>query len=242
MGILTLISSGQRYEAGFFTLPGSEPDKIYLGIWYYDLSDPKTVVWVANRDNPASNSSVILEFKSDGVDTGNEAKHKLELHLIQHPRRDLSIRTRLTMGPDRLLYTYTWVPESKNRVTFWYHPEVLSDKYMACCPCGVFDERKLFGCVCPYGFFPKDSFAVSLRDGTHGCVRRTGLECGADGFKVVRNMKLPMSGAATVDEGKGLEECKKTYKKDCNCTPYANVKCWIGWEMDVSCGPEICWI
>ncbi|KAL8159837.1 hypothetical protein V2J09_001374 [Rumex salicifolius] len=352
----TLISPGKTYEAGFFIPPGSEPDKIYLGIWYYNLSDPKTVVWVGNRDKPARNSSVALMLKSDGsgqivmtwngvevwasnksasnvvspfvqlLDTGNlvvrEAnsnddyvwqsfdyptdtllpdqklgwtrKTGLDRRLISwkgisdpasgnyslnltrtgdpdlfvnggsetiyrtgpyvgqglsgipamkpntgmnftlsdtpfevyymYSLIDLSIRSRLVMGQNGLLYRYTWVPEHPHWNPFWYHPEVPCDKYMACGPYGVCDDRKLFGCVCPHGFVPTDTTAVSLRDATSGCVRRTGLECGTDGFWVMGNMKLPMSETATVDSGKTLEECEHACKKDCNCTAYASAR------------------
>ncbi|XP_038704292.1 G-type lectin S-receptor-like serine/threonine-protein kinase At4g03230 isoform X1 [Tripterygium wilfordii] len=57
----TLVSDGERFELGFFTLNGRR----YVGIWYYK-SNPRVVVWVANRDNP------LLE--SDGrfaIDDGN---------------------------------------------------------------------------------------------------------------------------------------------------------------------------
>ncbi|XP_012830070.1 PREDICTED: G-type lectin S-receptor-like serine/threonine-protein kinase At4g03230 isoform X1 [Erythranthe guttata] len=47
----TLVSGGNRFELGFFTPQGSE--KTYVGIWYYNkLNIPRTVVWVANRDEP----------------------------------------------------------------------------------------------------------------------------------------------------------------------------------------------
>ncbi|KAL8159784.1 hypothetical protein V2J09_001321 [Rumex salicifolius] len=351
----TLISSGQKYEAGFFSPQGS--DEIYLGIWYYNLSDPKTVVWVANRDNPARNSSVVLEIKNDrsgkivvteqGVelwasnksasnvvspfvqllDTGNlvvreansveddnvwqsfdyptdtllpyqklgwtrktgldrrliswkstsdPASGNYSLVLIRTGDPDLlvksdtktiyrtgpytgqglsgvpamkpstglnftlpktpdevyymfglvnpSIRSRLTMSSDGTLYRYTWVPNDQYWNQFWYHPDVPCDKYMACGPYGVCDDKTLFGCMCPHGFVPRDSSAMSLQDESQGCMRRTGMECGTDGFRVMRNMKLPVSGAATVDGGMGLEECRKACKMDCNCTAYANAR------------------
>ncbi|KAF5472085.1 hypothetical protein F2P56_008827 [Juglans regia] len=49
----TLVSPGQVFELGFFD-PGNS--KWYLGIWYKKIPG-KTVVWVANKDSPLSNSS-----------------------------------------------------------------------------------------------------------------------------------------------------------------------------------------
>ncbi|CAN1232114.1 G-type lectin S-receptor-like serine/threonine-protein kinase At1g11330 [Linum perenne] len=60
----TLISSGNRFELGFFN-PGNSSN-YYLGIWYYQVSI-RTVVWVANRESPVSdNSSVELRIEGGG--------------------------------------------------------------------------------------------------------------------------------------------------------------------------------
>ncbi|KAL8228471.1 hypothetical protein R6Q57_016055 [Mikania cordata] len=48
---------------GFFPLE-SESDRRYVGIWY--AMDPKTVVWVANRDEPLPDSSGVLTVTEDG--------------------------------------------------------------------------------------------------------------------------------------------------------------------------------
>ncbi|KAF8043181.1 hypothetical protein BT93_A1503 [Corymbia citriodora subsp. variegata] len=49
-GETTLVSVGKRFELGFFSL-GSSGSRRYIGIWYYG-SNPRIVIWVANRDNP----------------------------------------------------------------------------------------------------------------------------------------------------------------------------------------------
>ncbi|RXH86042.1 hypothetical protein DVH24_017095 [Malus domestica] len=59
----TLISDGQIFELGFFSLGNSSSR--YVGIRYYKISDP-SVIWVANRENPISDKSGVLEFRSDG--------------------------------------------------------------------------------------------------------------------------------------------------------------------------------
>jgi hypothetical protein len=56
----TLVSSGGRFELGFFNATGSASPKRYVGIWY--KSDNQTVVWIANRYNPVLNGSPGLSF------------------------------------------------------------------------------------------------------------------------------------------------------------------------------------
>ncbi|PWA88962.1 S-locus glycoprotein domain-containing protein [Artemisia annua] len=56
-GTKYLESAGKKFQMGFFTRPkGSE--RRYIGIWY--AMDPQTVVWVANRNQPLLDSSVVL--------------------------------------------------------------------------------------------------------------------------------------------------------------------------------------
>ncbi|KAF8409440.1 hypothetical protein HHK36_005516 [Tetracentron sinense] len=59
----TLVSSGGRFELGFFS-PGNLKNR-YVGIWYKQITI-QTVVWVANRDNPLTNSSGILTIGGKG--------------------------------------------------------------------------------------------------------------------------------------------------------------------------------
>ncbi|XP_058211363.1 G-type lectin S-receptor-like serine/threonine-protein kinase B120 [Rhododendron vialii] len=62
----TITSSGKEFVLGFFS-PGNENSTTssYLGIWYKRASK-KTVVWVANRDNPLTDSTVVLTIAADG--------------------------------------------------------------------------------------------------------------------------------------------------------------------------------
>ncbi|XXG83181.1 hypothetical protein AAC387_Pa10g0991 [Persea americana] len=53
----TLISAREVFELGFFSPLNSK--NRYVGIWYKNVPG-QTIVWVANRENPISNSSGIL--------------------------------------------------------------------------------------------------------------------------------------------------------------------------------------
>ncbi|XP_020240187.1 G-type lectin S-receptor-like serine/threonine-protein kinase At4g27290 isoform X1 [Cajanus cajan] len=59
----TLVSKDGTFELGFFS-PGSSTNR-YLGIWFKNIP-LKTVVWVANRDNPINNNSTKLTIAKEG--------------------------------------------------------------------------------------------------------------------------------------------------------------------------------
>ncbi|XP_011018711.1 PREDICTED: G-type lectin S-receptor-like serine/threonine-protein kinase At4g03230 [Populus euphratica] len=58
----TLVSAGKRFELGFFT---PEQNERYVGIWYY-RSNPRIVVWVANRNSPLLDDGAVLAVTDDG--------------------------------------------------------------------------------------------------------------------------------------------------------------------------------
>ncbi|XP_026416437.1 G-type lectin S-receptor-like serine/threonine-protein kinase At1g11330 [Papaver somniferum] len=60
----TIISSKDGiFRLGFFSLADS--CNRYVGIWYNNIPGP-TIVWVANRDHPANDSSGVFKIASDG--------------------------------------------------------------------------------------------------------------------------------------------------------------------------------
>ncbi|XP_058094702.1 receptor-like serine/threonine-protein kinase SD1-8 isoform X7 [Magnolia sinica] len=60
----TLVSAAGNYELGFFS-PGKSTAR-YVGIWYKKAPQEKQYVWVANRDDPLTNSSSVLSIGNDG--------------------------------------------------------------------------------------------------------------------------------------------------------------------------------
>ncbi|XP_023900533.1 G-type lectin S-receptor-like serine/threonine-protein kinase At4g03230 isoform X1 [Quercus suber] len=74
----TLVSPGRKFELGFFSPAGSSGYKRHVGIWY--MWDKRTVVWVANRDDPLINTTTgAFGFAEDGNlqvwDTSTEKVH-----------------------------------------------------------------------------------------------------------------------------------------------------------------------
>ncbi|KAK6917424.1 Bulb-type lectin domain [Dillenia turbinata] len=59
----TIISSGRIFELGFFS-PDDSSSR-YVGIWYFNIA-AKTIVWVANRENPIAKRDGILTIGEDG--------------------------------------------------------------------------------------------------------------------------------------------------------------------------------
>ncbi|MED6186555.1 hypothetical protein PIB30_067840 [Stylosanthes scabra] len=59
----TLISSGRIFEAGFHSFGNSQ--NLYFCIWYMNIS-PRSIVWVANRDTPVTNSGAMFKVSDGG--------------------------------------------------------------------------------------------------------------------------------------------------------------------------------
>ncbi|RWR88170.1 G-type lectin S-receptor-like serine/threonine-protein kinase RKS1 [Cinnamomum micranthum f. kanehirae] len=60
----TLVSAGENFVLGFFGPPNSKYR--YIGIWFNEIPN-QTVVWVANRENPVSDSSGILTINAGNL-------------------------------------------------------------------------------------------------------------------------------------------------------------------------------
>ncbi|PQQ01514.1 G-type lectin S-receptor-like serine/threonine-protein kinase [Prunus yedoensis var. nudiflora] len=69
-----LVSAGGRFELGFFTPPstgaGRSSNGRYVGIWYHQLN-PRTVVWVSNRDKPVPANSTANSTGVFAINEGN---------------------------------------------------------------------------------------------------------------------------------------------------------------------------
>ncbi|KAM0952368.1 putative protein kinase RLK-Pelle-DLSV family [Dioscorea sansibarensis] len=59
----TLVSSGEKFELGFFNPPGSTNK--YVGLWYKKVT-VQTIVMVLNRQNPINSSTGVLAITNNG--------------------------------------------------------------------------------------------------------------------------------------------------------------------------------
>ncbi|KAL4639388.1 hypothetical protein ACB092_03G213900 [Castanea dentata] len=121
----TLVSPGRKFELGFFSPAGSSGDKRYVGIWY--MWDKRTVVWVANRDDPLINTTTgAFGFAKDGNlkvwDTSNEKVH----WYWECYSTDTIVN--LTDSGNLVLYGYS--SESGNMTSLWESFENPTDTFL----------------------------------------------------------------------------------------------------------------
>ncbi|GKV30859.1 hypothetical protein SLEP1_g39631 [Rubroshorea leprosula] len=61
----TLVSGQKVFELGFFSPDEGSLNKRYLGIWYYGIQ-PRTVIWVANREKPVLDYHGVFAMRNNG--------------------------------------------------------------------------------------------------------------------------------------------------------------------------------
>ncbi|XP_051128440.1 receptor-like serine/threonine-protein kinase SD1-8 [Andrographis paniculata] len=134
-----------------------------------------------------------------------------------------SVYSRLVMRSTGLLQRFTWISNSRSWNLYWYAPKDQCDIYRECGVHGICDTNASPVCNCLRGFRPGNPSAWNLRDGSGGCVRIRELDCRTDGFFQLRNVKLPESGAAFVDEEMGLDGCRELCRRNCSCRGFSSV-------------------
>ncbi|KAL7590990.1 receptor-like serine/threonine-protein kinase SD1-8 [Lactuca sativa] len=179
---------------------------------------------------PEMKSAVVINFKFEY--NSDEITYSFEM-------LNSSIYSRLIMSSSGQLQRFTWVESSKTWSEYWFAPRDQCDYYQQCGPFGVCDANSPQVCKCMKGFEPKNKQAWDLRDGSDGCIRTSDLDCGSDGFLPLKNMKLPESSKAIVNQTINLSECREICKRNCNCTAYANTDITDGgsgcviWELNL---------
>ncbi|GLU23153.1 hypothetical protein SLE2022_391780 [Rubroshorea leprosula] len=150
--------------------------------------------------------------------------------------------SRLIVNPNGVLQRLTWTPDSKQWNPFWYAPKDQCDDYRECGPYGICNTNASPVCKCPKGFEPRNLQAWNLRDASDGCMRKTNLECMGDKFLHLRNVKLPETTSAFVDQHISLKDCGDLCLRNCSCTAYANADIrkggtgcviWFGELLDI---------
>ncbi|KAK1420055.1 hypothetical protein QVD17_21360 [Tagetes erecta] len=199
-------------------------------------TDMKTVYrsgpWNGKRFSgvPEMKSVSVIEF--DFENNSNEITYSFKV-------LNSSVYSRLIMSYSGTLERYTWVRSSNMWSEYWFAPRDQCDGYRKCGPFGYCDANDSPVCQCMKGFRPKNQQAWDLRDGSDGCVRNSELDCGSDKFLPLKNMKLPESSKAFVDQSMNLSRCAAICKSNCSCTAYANTDITEGgsgcvmWAVDL---------
>ncbi|KAK8675360.1 hypothetical protein V6N13_033429 [Hibiscus sabdariffa] len=120
-----------------------------------------------------------------------------------------------------------WNNASQSWIISYTAPNELCDFYSHCGPNGYYNPFVGdFECTCFPGFEPKSPQTWLIRDGSGGCVRKSGISvCGnGEGFIKFPNAKVPdTSGVpAFVDMSIGLKQCAENCLRNCSCMAYAS--------------------
>ncbi|KAK1325919.1 Receptor-like serine/threonine-protein kinase SD1-8 [Acorus calamus] len=142
-----------------------------------------------------------------------------EVYFIPFPRSD--IIPRMILLPTGVFVRYLWVEQKQVWNQLWATSKDNCNNYGKCGPNGVCNTSDINVCNCLSGFKPKSPKDWYLKDGSDGCVRKTELDCGGDGFVEVSGVKVPDTSNSTVDEEISLDQCKEACAKVCSCTACA---------------------
>lgn len=187
------------------------------GTFYYGAGGYQYYIWESSRKI----------YRIDPIYYGRESTNSYTISL---PRATTTnYHATLKLFHTGLLIWSEWTRRDRKWKDLVIAPPDSCDKYTTCgsgtnAYCSM-NPLKSFECF--PGFRPQtdsernqDSSYVS-----HGhCVRKSPLACSdADGFQLLKNMKLPETDNWTISyEGVGLEECKERCLRTCNCTAFAN--------------------
>ncbi|CAI9292653.1 unnamed protein product [Lactuca saligna] len=134
-----------------------------------------------------------------------------------------SIYSRLVINSSGMEQRLVWAETTKTWSVYWSFPGDC-DHFGECGPSGICGANTAPICSCPTGFRPKNKQGWDLRVGSEGCVRSSDLDCRSDGFQLLKNMKLPETSKAFVDQSINLRKCREICRRNCSCAAYANTK------------------
>lgn len=116
----SIVSNNSIFKLGFFSPPNSK--NRYLGIWYNHPSVIE-VIWVANRNNPITDSSGILRLSDEGNLQLSNAKDQIFWSSnISNPTTHFSTEARLQNSGNFIL--------QKNRTILWQSSQHPTDSFL----------------------------------------------------------------------------------------------------------------
>lgn len=134
-----------------------------------------------------------------------------------------SVFSRLVLGPTGVLQRFTWNYRNQVWTTIINAPADTCDNYGLCGGYGSCDIGNNPVCSCMDKFKPKSPNDWATTDWSSGCVRRTALSCGSDGFVKYSGVKLPDTRKSWFNTSMGIEECEDMCRKNCACMAYSSI-------------------
>ncbi|CAI0467902.1 unnamed protein product [Linum tenue] len=122
----------------------------------------------------------------------------------------------------------------------WRTPKSQCENYGSCGEFGVCERNDPLVCNCLKGFVPKSEEEWRQGNWSGGCIRRTELLCGKNGFLKLSGVNVPDSSEfmRVWDDG----ECSRQCLNNCSCTAYSFVNgigclMWKGKVVDLQVLP-----
>ncbi|KAL4324259.1 hypothetical protein GQ457_11G013190 [Hibiscus cannabinus] len=134
-----------------------------------------------------------------------------------------SVLSMMVLSYDGLWERLTWTDRTQSWEVFVTVQMDPCDSYGLCGAYGSCNASNNVKCSCLKGFVPKFQKVWDTQDWSHGCVRRTTLNCSSDGFLKYSNVKLPDSRQSWYNYSVNLDECKNMCTRNCSCTAYSNL-------------------
>ncbi|KAI3721394.1 hypothetical protein L2E82_32404 [Cichorium intybus] len=132
--------------------------------------------------------------------------------------------SRVVIGPEGHEMRLNWNDPTQGWVPYLAATVDVCAPYGLCGPYGSCNINSSPVCSCMDGFEPSRLEEWSAGDWSGGCQRIKPLKCGnKDGFRTISGLKFPDTRQSWYNLSMNLGECKRTCKKNCSCTAYANV-------------------
>ncbi|XP_048425726.1 G-type lectin S-receptor-like serine/threonine-protein kinase At4g27290 [Pyrus x bretschneideri] len=137
--------------------------------------------------------------------------------------RNSSILSRVVLNSDGLVWHYTWIDRTKGWFLYLTAQIDNCDNYEFCGVYGACNIEKSPVYSCLKGCIPKFPKEWDLVDWSHGCVRKTSLNCTGDVFQKYSGVKFPSIEQSWLNRSMNPKECEMVCMKNCSCTAYTNL-------------------
>ncbi|XP_019707363.1 G-type lectin S-receptor-like serine/threonine-protein kinase At4g27290 isoform X1 [Elaeis guineensis] len=214
--LLTSWRSDDDPARGDFSLGVDPNGSTQIFIW-----QKETTYWTSGVWNGRI-FSLVPEMTQDYIYSFEFVTNGDESYFTYHVKTD-SILSRLVMDSSGKIQQTTWMDKYQEWILFWAQPKPQCDVRNLCGAFGVCNENSLASCQCLEGFEPASLPEWNNGYWSHGCLRKTSLQCNKiggekDAFLNKAHMRFPLD-AVNLDIGEP-EECKMACLNNCSCNAY----------------------